>query len=135
MGIGEELDLLDFERAGQVTGSRFVFYKGAGARLERALMNFMLDLHTEKHGYTEMFPPYLVNRDSMIGTGQLPKFAEDSFTVADSDYYLIPDGGGTRDQLPPGGDPVGGGSAQILRRPSAPVSVPRPGQRAGIPGV
>lgn len=88
--LAKELDLLDFERAGRVTGSRFVFYKGAGARLERALMNFMLDLHTEKHGYTEMLPPYLVGRDSMVGTGQLPKFAEDSFAVADSDYYLIP---------------------------------------------
>ena len=88
--LAKELDLLDFERAGRVTGSRFVFYKGAGARLERALMNFMLDLHTEKHGYTEMLPPYMVGRDSMVGTGQLPKFAEDSFAVGDSDYYLIP---------------------------------------------
>ncbi|MFD1435257.1 serine--tRNA ligase [Kroppenstedtia eburnea] len=88
--LGTELDILDFERAAKVTGSRFVFYKGAGARLERALFNYMLDLHTEKNGYTEMIPPYMVNRDSMTGTGQLPKFAEDSFAVADTDYYLIP---------------------------------------------
>ncbi|EGK10180.1 serine--tRNA ligase [Desmospora sp. 8437] len=88
--LATELDILDFERAAKVTGSRFVFYKGAGARLERALFNYMLDLHTEKNGYTEMIPPYMVNRDSMTGTGQLPKFAEDSFAVADTDYYLIP---------------------------------------------
>ncbi|MFD1427174.1 seryl-tRNA synthetase [Kroppenstedtia sanguinis] len=88
--LGIELDLLDFERAGKVTGSRFVFYKGVGARLERALYNYMLDLHTEQNGYTEMIPPYMVNRDSMTGTGQLPKFAEDSFAVTDTDYYLIP---------------------------------------------
>lgn len=88
--LATELDILDFERAAKVTGSRFVFYKGAGARLERALFNYMLDLHTKKNGYTEMIPPYMVNRDSMTGTGQLPKFAEDSFAVADTDYYLIP---------------------------------------------
>ncbi|GGA46764.1 serine--tRNA ligase [Kroppenstedtia guangzhouensis] len=88
--LATELDILDFERAGKVTGSRFVFYKGVGARLERALFNYMLDFHTEKNGYTEMIPPYMVNRDSMTGTGQLPKFAEDSFAVADTDYYLIP---------------------------------------------
>ncbi|PTX53079.1 seryl-tRNA synthetase [Melghirimyces profundicolus] len=88
--LAKQLDLLDFDRAGKVTGSRFVFYKGAGARLERALMNFMLDLQTEEHGYTEMIPPYMVNRDSMTGTGQLPKFSEDSFAVAGTDYYLIP---------------------------------------------
>lgn len=88
--LARELDLLDFERASKVTGSRFVFYKGVGARLERALTNMMLDLHTERHGYTEMIPPYMVNRSSMTGTGQLPKFAEDSFAVAATDYYLIP---------------------------------------------
>ncbi|MDR6225347.1 serine--tRNA ligase [Desmospora profundinema] len=88
--LAKEMNLLDFERAGKVTGSRFVFYKGIGARLERALINFMLDLHTERHGYTEMIPPFMVNRDSMTGTGQLPKFAEDSFAVADTGYYLIP---------------------------------------------
>ncbi|SMO93665.1 serine--tRNA ligase [Melghirimyces algeriensis] len=88
--LATELGILDFERASKVTGSRFVFYKGIGARLERALINFMLDLHTEEHGYTEMIPPYMVNRDSMTGTGQLPKFAEDSFQVAETDYYLIP---------------------------------------------
>ncbi|MGA8941922.1 MAG: serine--tRNA ligase [Thermoactinomyces sp.] len=89
--LAEELDLLDFDRAAKVTGSRFVFYKGAGARLERALINFMLDLHTNEHGYTEIIPPYIVNRQSMIGTGQLPKFEEDAFKLADNpDYFLIP---------------------------------------------
>jgi seryl-tRNA synthetase len=88
--IAQALDILDFERAGKVVGSRFVFYKGAGARLERALINFMIDLHTEQHGYVEMLPPYIVNRDSMTGTGQLPKFEEDAFGVRDTDYFLIP---------------------------------------------
>ena len=88
--IGEELDILDFEAAARVTGSRFTFYKGLGARLERALINFMLDLHVEKHGYTEVFPPFIVHRRSMLGTGQLPKFEEDAFKVYGSDYFLIP---------------------------------------------
>ncbi|HHP51390.1 MAG TPA: serine--tRNA ligase [Moorella mulderi] len=88
--IGEELGILDFERGSKVAGSRFVFYRGAGARLERALINFMLDLHTERHGYIEIFPPFLVNRASMVGTGQLPKFEEDVFKVENRDYYLIP---------------------------------------------
>lgn len=89
--IGADLDILDFERAGKITGSRFAVYKGAGARLERALVNFMLDLHTEKHGYKEIFPPFIVNRDSMTGTGQLPKFEEDAFKLYNNtDYFLIP---------------------------------------------
>ncbi|MFL0366139.1 serine--tRNA ligase [Pseudobacillus sp. 179-B 2D1 NHS] len=88
--IADELNILDFERAGKVTGSRFVFYKGMGAKLERALISFMLDLHTEEHGYTEMLPPYLVNRTSMTGTGQLPKFEEDAFLIEKEDYFLIP---------------------------------------------
>lgn len=88
--IATELDILDFERAGKVTGSRFVFYKGAGARLERALINFMLDLHTDEHGYEEVLPPYMVNRTSMTGTGQLPKFEEDAFRIESEDYFLIP---------------------------------------------
>lgn len=88
--IADELGILDFERAGKVTGSRFVFYRGLGARLERALINFMLDLHVEEHGYTEILPPYIVNRDSMTGTGQLPKFEEDAFKIAGEDYFLIP---------------------------------------------
>lgn len=88
--VADQLDILDFEAAGKVTGSRFVFYKGLGARLERACINFMLDLHTENHGYKEMLPPYMVNRQSMTGTGQLPKFEEDAFKVADTDYFLIP---------------------------------------------
>ena len=88
--IAEHLGIIDFERGGKVAGARFVFYRGAGARLERALINFMLDLHTIKHGYTEFFPPFLVNSASMLGTGQLPKFAADMFHVEGTDYYLIP---------------------------------------------
>ncbi|MDN5302842.1 MAG: seryl-tRNA synthetase [Thermoanaerobacteraceae bacterium] len=89
--IGEALNILDFNRAGKITGSRFTVYKGAGARLERALINFMLNLHIEKHGYTEIFPPFIVNRDSMTGTGQLPKFEEDAFKLYNNtDYFLIP---------------------------------------------
>ncbi|MFD0829090.1 serine--tRNA ligase [Neobacillus sp. M.A.Huq-85] len=88
--IADHLGILDFERAGKVTGSRFVFYKGLGARLERALMNFMLDLHVDEHGYKEILPPYMVNRTSMTGTGQLPKFAEDAFLIESEDYFLIP---------------------------------------------
>lgn len=88
--IGEDLDILDFERAAKVTGARFVFYKGTGARLERALINFMLDIHTEEHGYKELLPPFMVNRSSMEGTGQLPKFEDDAFKMSDVDYFLIP---------------------------------------------
>lgn len=88
--VADYLGILDFERAGKVTGSRFVFYKGLGARLERALMSFMLDLHVDEHGYTEILPPYLVNRASMTGTGQLPKFEEDAFLIENEDYFLIP---------------------------------------------
>ncbi|SFE63865.1 serine--tRNA ligase [Alteribacillus iranensis] len=88
--LGRDLGILEFERASKVTGSRFVFYKGAGARLERALINFMMDLHQEKHGYEEILPPYMVNRDSMTGTGQLPKFEEDAFGIREEDYFLIP---------------------------------------------
>lgn len=88
--LAAELRILDFERAAKVTGSRFVFYRGLGARLERALMSFMMDLHSDQHGYEEILPPYIVNRDSLIGTGQLPKFEEDLFKIAETDYYLIP---------------------------------------------
>jgi seryl-tRNA synthetase len=88
--VAETLQLLDFQAAAKVTGSRFVFYKGLGARLERALINFMMDLHSTEHGYEEMLPPYIVNRDSLMGTGQLPKFEEDVFKLANSEYYLIP---------------------------------------------
>jgi seryl-tRNA synthetase len=88
--IGESLDILDFTTAAKVTGARFIFYKGAGAHLERALINFMLDLHTEKHGYSEVFPPFMVHRNSMVGTGQLPKFEDDAFKVAGTEYFLIP---------------------------------------------
>ncbi|PLT27674.1 serine--tRNA ligase [Peribacillus deserti] len=88
--LADELNIIDFERAGKVTGSRFVFYKGLGARLERALASFMLDLHVEEHGYEEILPPYIVNRASMTGTGQLPKFEEDAFRIESEDYFLIP---------------------------------------------
>lgn len=88
--IATNLGILDFEKAAKVTGSRFVFYKGLGARLERALLNFMMDLHADEHGYEEILPPYIVNRASMTGTGQLPKFEEDAFKIADWDYFLIP---------------------------------------------
>lgn len=88
--IATALDIVDFERAAKVAGSRFVFYKGLGARLERALLSFMMDLHADEHGYEEMIPPYLVNRKSMTGTGQLPKFEEDAFLIDEWDYFLIP---------------------------------------------
>lgn len=88
--LGTDLDILDFENAAKVTGSRFVFYKKLGARLERALINFMVDLHSNEHGYEEMLPPYMVNRASMTGTGQLPKFEEDAFLIEAEDYFLIP---------------------------------------------
>jgi seryl-tRNA synthetase len=90
--LGAELGILDLERAAKLTGARFALYWDLGAKLERALMNFMLDLHTRQHGYTEVLPPYLVNSDSMYGTGQLPKFAADSFRVphGEQDLWLIP---------------------------------------------
>ncbi|HBG76426.1 serine--tRNA ligase [Eubacteriales bacterium mix99] len=88
--LGEDLGILDFGTAAKVTGARFTFYKGLGTRLERSLFTFMMDLHSMKHGYTEIFPPFMVNRRSMIGTGQLPKFEEDAFKVEGTDYYLIP---------------------------------------------
>ena len=88
--VAENLDILDFERGAKVSGSRFVFYKGAGARLERALYNFMLDQHVDEHGYTEMLTPYAVNSQAMFGTGQFPKFKEDVFQLADTDLTLIP---------------------------------------------
>ena len=107
--LGEALGILDFNRAAKISGSRFVVHFGQGARLERALANFMLDLHTSEHGYTEVLPPYMVNSKSLFGTGQLPKFAEDLFhcddkgayepgVFQDSDHWLIPDGGGSGDE-------------------------------------
>ncbi|MCG6918457.1 MAG: serine--tRNA ligase [Deltaproteobacteria bacterium] len=88
--LGESLGILDFERAAKITGARFTLYWGLGARLERALINFMLDLHTTKHGYLEVLPPFMVNSAAMTGTGQLPKFKEDLFKLEDWDYYLVP---------------------------------------------
>lgn len=88
--LGESLDILDWERAAKESGARFTFYKGLGARLERALINFMLDLHTEQQGYTEMMTPYMVTRQTLTNTGQLPKFAEDMYKVENTEYFLIP---------------------------------------------
>lgn len=88
--LGESLDILDWERAAKESGARFTFYKGLGARLERALINFMLDLHTEQQGYTEMMTPYMVTRQTLTNTGQLPKFAEDMYKVENTKYFLIP---------------------------------------------
>ncbi len=88
--IGEKLGILDFERAAKITGARFPLYVDKGARLERALINFMLDLHTTEHGYKEMLPPFIVNRDSMTNTGQLPKFEEDLFKLEGWNYFLVP---------------------------------------------
>ena len=88
--LGPQLGILDFDRAAKITGARFAVYMGLGAKLERALINFMLDVHTEHHGYTEVLPPFIANKDSFYGTGQLPKFEADLFHLENTDYYLIP---------------------------------------------
>ncbi len=88
--IGKDLGILDPDTAAKITGTRFTVYKDIGARLERAVINYFLDMHTEKHGYTEVFPPFMVHRNSMVGTGQLPKFEEDAFKVANTEYFLVP---------------------------------------------
>lgn len=88
--IGEKMGILDFERAGKVTGARFTFLKGGAARLERALIQFFMDLHSDKHGYTEMIPPYMANSAAFVGTGQFPKFTDDVFHIGGTDYHLIP---------------------------------------------
>lgn len=88
--LGTNLDILDFDRASKLTGSRFTIFKGLGARLERALISFMLDLHTSEHGYKEISPPFIANRESMTATGQLPKFEHDMFKLEGKDYFLIP---------------------------------------------
>jgi len=88
--LSENLDIIDFKRAAKISGSNFVLFKGQGAKLERALLNFMLDLHTQKHGYREVFPPMLVNRDSMRATGQIPKLEDDMYRLKDDDLFLIP---------------------------------------------
>ena len=88
--LGKDLGILDPDTAAKITGTRFTVYKDIGARLERAVINYYLDTHTEKHGYTEVFPPFMVHRNSMIGTGQLPKFEEDAFKVAGTEYFLVP---------------------------------------------
>ena len=88
--LGKDLNILDPETAAKITGARFTLYRGLGARLERAVTNYFLDMHTSKHGYTEIFPPFMVHRSSMVGTGQLPKFEEDAFKVGNTDYFLVP---------------------------------------------
>lgn len=88
--IGPALDILDFERAAKLSGARFTVYKGWGARLERAVINFYLDIHTAEHGYKEIFPPFMVNAECMVGTGQLPKFADDMFKIEGRDMYMVP---------------------------------------------
>lgn len=88
--IGTDLDILDFDRGAKISGTRFTVYKGLGARLERSVIQYFLNTHTEESGYTEIFPPYMVNRASMTGTGQLPKFEEDAFKVTNNGYFLIP---------------------------------------------
>ncbi len=88
--LGPQLGILDFDRAAKITGARFAVYMGLGAKLERALINFMLDVHTQHHGYTEVLPPFMANSDSFYGTGQLPKFKEDLFHLEGTDYYLVP---------------------------------------------
>lgn len=88
--LGEKLNIIDFERAGKTTGARFTFLKGAAAQMERGLIQFMMDMHSTKHGYTEMIPPFIVNSKSLLGTGQFPKFKEDVFNLSGTDYYLIP---------------------------------------------
>ena len=88
--LGKDLGVLDPDTAAKITGARFTVYKDIGARLERAVINYYLDTHTEKHGYTEVFPPFMVHRNSMVGTGQLPKFEEDAFKVAGTEYFLVP---------------------------------------------
>ena len=88
--LGESLGILDFQAAAKITGARFTVYRGAGSRLERSVIGYFLDTHTEKNGYTEIFPPFMVHRNSMVGTGQLPKFEEDAFKVTGTDYFLIP---------------------------------------------
>ena len=88
--LGEDLGILDAATAAKITGTRFTVYKGAGAQLERAVINFYLDTHTNQNGYTEIFPPFMVHRNSMVGTGQLPKFEEDAFKVANTDYFMVP---------------------------------------------
>src|ERR1051326_1770335 len=88
--LGPELGILDLERAAKITGARFAVYWGVGARLERSLINFMLDVHTKEHGYTEVLPPFMINSESLYGTGQLPKFAEDLFRIQGTDFWLAP---------------------------------------------
>lgn len=88
--LGEKLGILDFERAGKVTGARFTFLKGAASQLERALIQFMMDVHTREHSYEEVIPPFIVNSSSLEGTGQFPKFKQDVFHLSETDYYLIP---------------------------------------------
>ena len=131
--IGEGLGILDFERGAKITGARFTLYRGAGARLERAIINFMLDLHTREHGYTEVLTPFMVNRESMTGTGQLPKFEEDLFRPT-NDYFLIPTAEVPVTNHPPGRDPQGRRPAR-RSYPTPPASGRRPAPTARTPRV
>ena len=114
--IGEALGILDFERAAKITGARFALLKGAGALMERALINFMLDLHTRRHGFTEVWPPFMVNADSLRGTGQLPKFAEDLFKLEGTRLLSGAHRRGAGDQHPPGRNPPRRRPAHLLHR-------------------
>jgi len=111
--LNEKLGLIDFERGARLSGSGFILYMGLGARLERALFNWMIDLHTSKHGYTEVFPPVLVNRAAMTGTGQIPKFEFDMYRLPEDDLFLIPTGRSPDHEYLPRGD-------TRSRRPSDP---------------
>ena len=127
--IGRDLGILDPETAAKVSGTRFHFYKGAGAKLERSVVNFYLDTHTTEHGYLEVFPPYMVNRDSMRGTGQLPKFEEDAFRVANNDYFLIPTAEVPVTNMHRGD--ILQGSALPIKYVAYSASAPEPSARAG----
>ena len=98
VALGTKLNLLDLERAAKLSGSGFICFTGAGARLERALINFMIDLHTREHGYTEISPPFLVRRDCMVGTSQLPKFEADMYGLEENQLFLAPTGGSSTDE-------------------------------------
>ena len=136
IAIGEGLGGLDFEAAVRMSGARFTVMKSQVARLHRALAQFMLDLHTSEHGYTEVYVPYLVQPQALYGTGQLPKFAEDLFAVkGEQNFYLIPDRRSPRDQPRARTDPRGRGSAAEVCVPHAVHSAPKRVRRVAIPAA
>ena len=132
--IGKNLGILDFDRAARITGARFPLYFGAGARLERALINFMLDIHTKNHGYQEVLPPFIVNRDAMTHTGQLPKFDEDLFKLEGWDYFLIPTAEVPVTNIHQN-ETIPEKELPICIRPIPPAFVPKPDRTARIPVV